>query len=170
MDKAAVFRLAAVAIIIAALGFSGLVDFTLPWADADFQATGVTVLVYFLWSLAAHRSTGRSSARLAVYGVLLVSAVDSMLLGITDFDGPAILRWAGVAILALGAGSSVFLRGGRMSPWQIPSAISVGIALGLGSWAGLAASVPAMVVAILSRDEAGDGEGPEEEPGEVERP
>lgn len=84
----------------------------LPWGSGDFQISGVTVLLYILWSASETRArAGGSSSPIpfaVLYAVLLVSAVDGFLLRLTTYEGPLPLRWGGAALFA--AGSVVRLR------------------------------------------------------------
>ncbi len=123
---------------IAALSYFGLIDFSLlPLEDPDFQAILATVCVYLLWSvLESGRETDTS--RITLYAIFLVSAIDALLLELTNFSGLMYLRWAGVALLtagciarlvALRSKNPTILRYGRISQ-------GLGIALGLGSLAG----------------------------------
>jgi hypothetical protein len=147
-------RFVILAAVIAVLALAGLIDLGgLPWESNDFRASGVTVLLYLFWSLTESRGgiDGMDPSRLAMYTVLLVSAVDSFLLRITVWEGLYILRFAGVAIFAAGSilrltsgssGRPGMLRAGRIL--QL-----VGLPAGLGSVAGvLVGAVPGTVAAL----------------------
>ena len=104
VSRNAVFRLVAFAVLLGALRLTGLVSFDLPWRDPSFQTAGATVILYLVWSTAFPRPAGGSMSleTFAPYAVLLVSAVDGLMLGLTPFPGPAAARWAGPAALAAG--------------------------------------------------------------------
>ncbi len=129
--------------VIAGLAFFGVIDLSLlPLEDPDFQATLATVGIYMIWSvLESGRQT--NSSRITLYAVLLVSALDTFLLGLTNFSGLMYLRWAGVFLLASGCiarllairgKNGLLLRYGRIGQ-------ELGIALGLGSVAGVVIAI-----------------------------
>lgn len=79
----------------------------------------------------------------AFYAVLLVSAVDSFLLRLTSYDGPLVLRWAGVLVFAAGSAMRLLalvrtdvrlLRAGRLLQLA-------GLPVALGSMAGSAVAI-----------------------------
>lgn len=125
-------------VVVAGLAYFGVIDLSiLPMEDPDFQATLATVGVYMIWSvLEGSRET--DSSRITLYAVLLVSALDTFLLELTNFPELMLVRWAGVVILVSGSvarliairsRNEMFLRYGRIGQ-------EIGIALGLGSVAG----------------------------------
>ncbi len=161
-------RILVLAGVVALLWATGLLELNLPWADPVFQVSGACVAVYLLWSLTegGRKRPGTTRSQLAMYVVLLVSALDSFVLDITVFVQPLPLRWVGAVLLLAGCAlrlaavygstSKLLLRAGRAM--QL-----VGLPLGLGSVSGLAVgAVPGMVVALKS-DESGDFGPPAEE-------
>lgn len=129
--------------VIAGLAFFGIIDLSLlPLEDPDFQATLATIGIYMIWSvLESGRET--NSSRITLYAVLLVSALDTFLLELTNFSGLMYLRWAGVFLLAAGciarllairSKNRILLRYGRIGQ-------EFGVALGLGSIAGVVISI-----------------------------
>ncbi len=102
-----VLRSIAVIALIGVLWILGVIDLeTLPVDSTEFQVCGVTVLLYLFWSAAESKYRRGGSASLpytVFYAVLLVSAVDSFLLGLTSYGPPWILRWAGVVLFASGS-------------------------------------------------------------------
>jgi len=164
-------RILVLAVVVALLWATGLLELNLPWEDPVFQVSGVCVAVYLLWSLAegARKRPGMNLSQLAMYVVLLVSALDSFVLDVTVFLSPLVLRWAGAVLLLAGcclrlaavylSAPQALLRAGRAM--QL-----VGLPLGLGSLSGLVVgAVPGMVVALRTdeSDSFGPGEeGPEE--------
>jgi hypothetical protein len=139
--------------VIAGLAYFGIIDLSmLPTEDPDFQATLATISIYMLWS--ALESRGTDSSRITLYAVLLVSAIDTFLLGLTDFPGLMYLRWTGVGLLAAGCvlrflaqrtGNPVLLRSGRIGQ-------ELGVALGLGSFAGTVVAVFPGIPSSLKED------------------
>ncbi len=145
MSRNAVFRLVAFAVLLGALRLTGLVSFDLPWRDPSFQTAGATVILYLIWSTAFPRPAGGSMSlqTFAPYAVLLVSAVDGLMLGLTPFPGPAAARWAGPAALAAGTVLGALRgRGVRRTGEALRLA---GVAIGLDSIAGLVLAVPAFM-------------------------
>ena len=155
------------AFVVALLWATGLLELNLPWDDPVFQVSGASVAVYLLWSLweGSRKRPGMNLSQLAMYVVLLVSALDSFILDVTVFLSPLALRWAGVVLLLAGcslrlaavylAAPLALLKAGRAM--QL-----VGLPLGLGSLSGLAVgAVPGMLVALRT-DEA-ESFGPVEE-------
>ncbi|MCK5130916.1 MAG: hypothetical protein KAR40_02045 [Candidatus Sabulitectum sp.] len=140
--------------VVAGLAYFGVIDLSLlPMEDPDFQATLATVGVYMIWSvLESGRET--DSSRITLYAVLLVSALDTFLLGLTNFSGLMYLRWAGVLLLTSGCAARllairsrniIFLRYGRIAQ-------SFGIALGLGSIAGMVIAIFPGIPSSLKED------------------
>ncbi|MCD4708021.1 MAG: hypothetical protein K8S62_09820 [Candidatus Sabulitectum sp.] len=140
--------------VIAGLAFFGIIDLSLlPLEDPDFQATLATIGVYMIWSvLESGRET--DSSRITLYAVMLVSALDTFLLGLTNFSGFMYLRWTGVLLLAFGCAarllairskSRIFLRYGRISQ-------ELGVALGLGSIAGVVIAIFPGIPSSLKED------------------
>jgi hypothetical protein len=155
-----IVRLLILAVMLAALGATGLLTFDLPWSDPGFQVSGATVLIYLSWSLAGARCacSGRSPARLALYAVLLVSAVDSFLLRLSSVEGLVPLRWVGAAILAAGCVLSLL---NRRSAARFGSSLQcIGLALGLGSIAGTACAAFASVIILRAPEGPGADENP----------
>lgn len=153
--------------MVALLWATGLLELNLPWDDPVFRVSGASVVVYLLWSLAegARKRPGMNLPQLAMYVVLLVSALDSFVLDVTVFLSPLVLRWAGAVLLLAGcsvrlaaiylAAPQALLKAGRAM--QL-----VGLPLGLGSLSGLVVgAVPGMVVAL--RTDESDSFGPVEE-------
>ena len=141
-------------VVIAALAYAGIIDLSmLPWEDPDFQATLATVGVYMIWSVLENNAQTNSS-RITLYAVLLVSAIDTFLLRITAFHGLMFLRWVGVFLLTAGCtsrlislrkGSISFLRYGRIFQ-------QIGLALGLGSIAGVTIAIFPGIPSSLKED------------------
>lgn len=140
--------------VIAGLAFFGIIDLSLlPMDDPDFQATLATIGIYMLWSvLESGRET--NSSRITLYAVLLVSALDTFLLELTNFSGLMYLRWIGVALLTFGctarllalrSGKAMFLRYGRIGQ-------ELGIALGLGSIIGTVIAIFPGIQSSLKED------------------
>ena len=140
--------------VIAGLAFFGIIDLSLlPMDDPDFQATLATIGIYMIWSvLESGRET--NSSRITLYAVLLVSALDTFLLELTNFSGLMYLRWTGVALLttgctarllALRSGNAMFLRYGRVGQ-------ELGIALGLGSIIGTVIAIFPGIQSSLKED------------------
>ncbi len=130
-------------VVIAGLAYFGVIDLSLlPMDDPNFQATLATIGIYMLWSiLESVRDT--DSSRITLYAVLLVSALDTFLLELTNFSGHMYIRWAGVfllvsgclaRLLALKTGNRTLLRLARIGQ-------ELGVALGLGSIAGTVIAV-----------------------------
>ena len=147
-------RIVVLAALVAVLAFTGVIDLGgLPWHNRDFQASGSAVLIYMLWSVAENRrgSQTLSISQMGLYAVLLVSAVDSLLLRLTVFNGCYLLRFVGSGILALGCilrlvairlGNITMLRTGRIM--QL-----LGLSAGLGSIAGIiVGAVPGTISAL----------------------
>lgn len=140
--------------VVALLWATGLLELDLPWGDPVFQVSGVCVAVYLLWSLAegARKRPGTDASQLAMYVVLLVSAVDSFVLDITVFTSPLVLRWAGALLLLAGCTARLAAVYGPAPGRSLKAgrALQVtGLPLGLGSLAGLVVgALPAMVVAL----------------------
>ena len=139
---------------IAALAYFGIIDLSvLPLKDPNFQAILATVCVYMFWSvLESGRET--DSSRITLYAVFLVSAIDALLIELTNFSGLMYLRWAGVALLAAGCiarlfalrtGNTAILRYGRISQ-------GLGIGLGLGSIAGTVIALFPGIQSALKED------------------
>lgn len=142
--------LAAVIVLLAVAGIINLGD--LPWQNHDFRASGAVVLLYLFWSLSEKRggSEGLDPSRLAMYTVLLVSAVDSFLLRITVWNGLYVLRYAGIALFAGGCVLRLTaLAKGRQGMLRVGRVLQlIGLPVGLGSIAGTAVgAVPGAVVA-----------------------
>lgn len=146
-------RFVVLAVIVAVLAATGLIDFgTLPWGNDDFRASGAVVLLYLAWSMAEKRpgTDGLDPSRLALYTVLLVSAVDSFLLRLTAWNGHFALRYAGAVLFAVGCALRLgagprrnlrLLRTGRIL--QL-----VGLPAGLGSAAGVVTgALPGVIAA-----------------------
>lgn len=149
-----VFRSIAILALIGLLWLLGIIDpGALPLHSREFQLCGVTVLLYLFWSAAESKYRGGSASLpyTVFYAVLLVSAVDSFLLGLTTYGPPWVLRWAGVVLFASGstmrlaayrAGSVRYLRLGRYLQLA-------GLPVALGSIAGtvvaLAAGIPGSI-------------------------
>jgi hypothetical protein len=146
-------RFVILAVVVAVLAAAGLIDFgTLPWGSDDFRASGAAVLLYLVWSLTEKRpgTDGLDPSRLALYTVLLVSAVDSFLLRLTVWRGLFAIRYAGTVLFAAGCAlrlaagprrSLRLLRAGRIL--QL-----VGLPAGLGSAAGMVTgAVPGAIAA-----------------------
>ncbi|MCK5785969.1 MAG: hypothetical protein KAH54_05350 [Candidatus Sabulitectum sp.] len=129
--------------VIAGLAFFGVIDLSiLPMEDPNFQVTLATIGIYMIWSV-LESSTETNSSRITLYAVLLVSALDTFLLELTNFPGLMFLRWTGVflltsgciaRLLALRSENTKFLRYGRIGQ-------ELGIALGLGSVAGTVVAI-----------------------------
>ena len=100
-----VFRSIAVLALVGVLWLLGIIDpGALPLHSREFQLCGVTVLLYLFWSAAESKRGGSASLPYTVfYAVLLVSAVDSFLLGLTAYGPPWVLRWAGVVLFTSGS-------------------------------------------------------------------
>jgi len=101
-----VFKSIAVLALIGVLWLLGIIDpSTLPMHSREFQLCGATVLLYLFWSAAESKYRGGSSSLpyTVFYAVLLVSAVDSFLLGLTTYGPPWVLRWAGLVLFASGS-------------------------------------------------------------------
>lgn len=140
--------------VIAVLAYAGIIDLSmLPLEDPDFQATLATVGIYMIWSV-LENNTQTNSSRITLYAVLLVSAIDTFLLRITAFPGLMFLRWTGVVLLAAGClarlislrnGSISFLRYGRIFQ-------QLGVALGLGSIAGVVIAIFPGIPSSLKED------------------
>jgi hypothetical protein len=151
VSRNAVFRLVAFAVLLGALRLAGFVSFDLPWRDPSFQISGATVILYLVWSTAFPRPVGGSMSlqAFAPYAVLLVSAVDGLMLGLTPFPGPAAARWAGPAALAAGTILGALRSGGARRAGE--ALRLAGVAIGLNSIAGLVLAVPAFMAG--SREE-----------------
>ena len=153
-------RILILGLVVALLWATGMLELNLPWNDSVFQVTGISVLIYLLWSLAegSRRRPGLNAPQLAMYVVLLVSAADSFVLSLTLFTSPMALRWAGAALLAAGSGLRLAAAYSSTSPAMLRAGRAlqvIGLPLGLGSLAGLAVGVvPAMVVSVRA-DESG---------------
>ncbi len=140
--------------VIAGLAYFRLIDLSLfEMDDPNFQATLATVGIYMVWSV-LEGSRDTDSSRITLYAVLLVSALDAFLLGITNFSGLMFLRWAGVMLLTFGCvarlmavrrGNLLFLRYGRICQ-------GFGIALGLGSIAGVVVAIFPGIPSSLKED------------------
>ncbi len=129
--------------VIIVLNMAGIIDLSLlPWETPDFQATLATVVVYLIWSV-AESSAAADASRITLYAVLLVSVLDAFLLRLTAFSGYMAFRWAGVAVLAAGcllrAAARRHGRADHASWGRI--AQMLGLALGLGSLAGIAVAL-----------------------------
>ncbi|PIE51573.1 hypothetical protein CSA37_11260 [Candidatus Fermentibacteria bacterium] len=123
--------------VVAVLHFAGIINLSiLPFEDADFQITLVTVIIYLVWSV-LDGGTAADSSRITLYAVLLVSVLDAFLLRLTVFSELIWFRWAGTVILAAACTARltgklpVYSRVGQMT----------GFALGLGSVAGIIVSL-----------------------------
>jgi hypothetical protein len=177
MNRGVALRAVILAAVLLLLDRAGIVPLHLPWGSPDFQASGATVLVYLVWSVAGARfepGTGRSPARIALYIVLLVGAVDCFVLMPASTLEPHLLlrglipvRWAGVAMLAAGSVMHAF-SGGEPSRFRVARMMQMdGIALGFGSLLGLAAGiVPGMLLVLRDRlqdapEDACEGPGSE---------
>jgi hypothetical protein len=157
MGRTLISRAGILLALVAVLAAMGVLR--LPWGDPVFQVSGATVLVYMIWSVLAGARcacSGRSPARLCLYAVLLVSAVDSFLLRLTVVDGLIPLRWAGTALLAAGCTFGLLPR--RSSSRYAPAMQLIGLAIGLGSAAGAACAVLASVIALKSPECAAPGD------------
>jgi hypothetical protein len=152
-------RILVLAGVVALLWATGLLELNLPWSDPLFVVSGVTVAAYLLWSLAegARRRPGTDPSQLAMYVVLLVSAVDAFLLEITLFESPLAIRWAGAVLFAAGAGARLAAVYGGPKPallrWGRVLQL-VGLPLGVGSLAGAAVGAVPGTVAALRTDES----------------
>ncbi len=140
--------------VVAGLAYFGFIDLSLlPLEDPDFQATLATVGIYMIWSvLESNRET--DSSRITLYAVLLVSALDTFLLELTNFSGLMYLRWTGVSLLAVGCAARLaalrvsnltILRYGRIGQ-------ELGVALGLGSIAGTVIAIFPGIPSSLKED------------------
>ncbi|MEN8208677.1 MAG: hypothetical protein ABFR50_05425 [Candidatus Fermentibacteria bacterium] len=149
-----VFRSITVLALIGVLWLLGVIDpSALPLHSREFQICGVTVLLYLFWSAAEskYRAGSASLPYTVFYAVLLVSAVDSFLLGLTAYGPPWLLRWGGVALFA--SGSILRLtayRTGSVRRLRLGRYIQLaGLPVALGSIAGtvvaLAAGIPGSI-------------------------
>ena len=159
-------RIVLLAAVVAVLAVAGVIDLSgLPWDNPDFRASGSIVLLYMLWSVAetGRRSDPLSLPRLGLYTVLLVSAVDSLLLRLTIFQGFFTIRYAGSLVFAAGSilrliafrkRSVNLLRIGRMLQLT-------GLPVGFGSVAGLVIGIlPGSISAL--KEELPETESPDE--------
>lgn len=161
-------RILVMAGVVALLWATGLLELDLPWSDPLFAVSGVTVVVYLLWSLGegGRRRPGTDASQLAMYVVLLVSAVDSFLLELTIFESPLTVRWAGAALFFAGAGCRLLAVYGSRSPgllrWGRVLQL-VGLPLGLGSLAGtVVGALPGSIAAIRTDESSAfESEDPE---------
>lgn len=150
-------RSLAVLVLLVILLALGIIDpANLPWHSTEFRVSGVTVMVYLLWSASEsrYRGGGGSLPYAVFYSVLLVSALDSFLLELTVFGPPWFPRWAGLALFT--AGSAVRLRAFRTS-----SSVTLrtgrylqlaGLPAALGSISGLAVALAAGVPGSLHEE------------------
>ena len=155
-----VLRSVAVLVLIGVLWLLGIIDpGALPVHSREFQLCGTTVLLYLFWSTAESKYRGGSSSLpyTVFYAVLLVSAVDSFLLGLTTYGPPWVLRWTGVVLFTSG---SIM----RLAAYRIRSARYLrlgrylqlaGLPVALGSIAGtvvaIAAGIPGSIKEELNQ-------------------
>lgn len=141
--------------VIVILNMAGIINLSLlPLENPDFQATLATVVVYLIWSV-LESNVQTDGSRITLYAVLLVSVLDSFLLRLTAFTGPIIIRWLGVAVLTAGCAArlvghprenNLLMRRGR-------AAQMIGLALGLGSIAGVVLAIyPGLPSALQNKD------------------
>ncbi|NLP06073.1 hypothetical protein GX411_09010 [Candidatus Fermentibacteria bacterium] len=166
MNRSLAVRLLVLLLAVAALRAAGLVTFDLPWRDPAFLASGATVLVYLVWSLAGARpepGAGPGLSRIALYTVLAVSAFDGFIfLPGSNLPVHTLLRdihparFAGVAMLA--AGSALDLLSKRNRRMALPAVMLQmdGFALGLGSVAGMLAGCLGVAMVIYGHRTDGD--------------
>ncbi|MCD4701456.1 MAG: hypothetical protein K8S24_06320 [Candidatus Aegiribacteria sp.] len=159
-------RSLAVLALIGVLWLLGIIDpGALPLHSREFQLSGVTVMLYLFWSAAESKYRGGSSSLpyTVFYAVLLVSAVDSFLLGLTVYGPPWVLRWAGVVLFA--SGSIV-----RLAAYRIRSVRHLrwgrylqlaGLPVALGSIAGtvvaIAAGIPGSINEEINKPDDEEG-------------
>lgn len=168
MNRSLAVRLTVMLLALAALRAAGLVTFDLPWRDPAFIASGATVLVYLVWSLAGARpepGAGFGLSRIALYIVLAVSAIDGFVfLPGSDLPVHTLLRdihparFAGVSMLAVGSALDLLSKRDRRMALPAVMLQMDGFALGLGSVAGMLAGFLGAAIAAAGRRSDGDAE------------
>ncbi len=149
-----IVRLVLPLVVISGLAYFGIIDISvLPFNDPDFQTILATIGIYLVWSV-LESNRDADSSRITLYAVFLVSAIDVFLLELTNFSGLIFLRWFGVTLLAVGCvlrflalrtDNVTFLRYGRIGQ-------ELGIALGLGSIAGIVIAIYPGISASLKEE------------------
>lgn len=142
--------------VVSAVGALGFLD--LPWGDQSFQVSGLSVVLYFSWSLFGRRPGEKEMdlPNALSYMVLLISALDSFLVGMTTFEGPWLLRWAGLGILSVGI-MWCMENQGRLPHYAGRALLLLGFPLGLGSISGTVAG--ALAGAVIVVDGRSESEG-----------
>ncbi|NOQ23333.1 MAG: hypothetical protein GQ565_11895 [Candidatus Aegiribacteria sp.] len=161
-----VLRSIAVLALIGMLWLLGIIDpETLPLHSSEFQLCGATVLLYLFWSAAESKYRGGSSnlPYTVFYAVLLVSAVDSFLLGLTTYGPPWVLRWAGVilftsgSIMRLAAYRTRSVRHLRLGRYLQLAGLPVALGSIAGTVVAIAAGIPGSIKEELNQpDEDSD--------------
>lgn len=149
-----IVRIVVPLLVIAVLAVLGIIDLSiLPVHDPDFQVTLVTVAIYMVWSVFEDK-TAANSSRITLYAILLVSALDSFLLNLTAFTNPIFFRWSGVLFLTIGcAARLIALRSKKLQLLRYGRVLQgFGIALGLGSIAGIVVAVFPGIPSALKED------------------
>ncbi len=101
-----ILRSITVLALLAVLWLLGIIDpGALPLHSREFQICGAAVLIYLFWSAAESKYRGGSASLpyTVFYAVLLVSVLDSFLLGLTTFGSPWLLRWTGLILFTFGS-------------------------------------------------------------------